>query len=107
SDPTTGSNNWAVSGDKTTTGSPILCGDPHLNLNLPSLWYVVHMNAPGINVMGASLPGAPTVIIGFNDSIVWSVTNAQRDLVDWLRITFEDSRKEKYRLDHQWKDTKK
>jgi penicillin G amidase len=102
SDPTTGSNNWAVAGTKTATGSPLLCGDPHLNLTLPSIWYALQLNAPGINSMGASLPGAPGIIIGFNDSIAWSVTNAQRDLVDWFKIKFEDERKEKYLLDGKW-----
>jgi|APTNR8051073442_1049403.scaffolds.fasta_scaffold00093_81 penicillin amidase len=106
-DPTTGSNNWAVSGSKTATGSPILCGDPHLNLSLPSIWYAIQLNAPGVNVMGVSLPGAPGVTIGFNDSIAWSVTNAQRDLIDWFKITYQDSKKEKYKLDGQWVDTKK
>jgi penicillin amidase len=57
--------------------------------------------------MGASLPGTPTVIIGFNDSIAWSVTNAQRDLVDWFRITYQDNKKEKYLLDGNWMNTKK
>jgi penicillin G amidase len=71
SDPTTGSNNWAVSGQKTATKAPILCNDPHLNLSLPSLWYVLQLHAPGVNVMGASLPGAPGIIIGFNDSVAW------------------------------------
>jgi penicillin amidase len=106
-DVITGSNNWAVAGSKSATGRPILCGDPHLNLNLPSIWYAIQLHAPGINCMGASLPGTPTVIIGFTDSIAWSVTNAQRDLVDWFKITFEDKRKEKYLLDGNWKSTKK
>ncbi|MDZ7648875.1 MAG: penicillin acylase family protein [Cytophagales bacterium] len=70
-DKDVGSNNWAVGGRKTQTGSPILCNDPHLNLTLPSIWYVIHLNAPGVNVMGASLPGSPAVISGFNDSIAW------------------------------------
>jgi penicillin amidase len=107
SDPTTGSNNWAVSGSKTATGSPILCGDPHLNLSLPSIWYVIQLHGPNVNAMGASLPGAPGVIIGFNDSIAWSVTNAQRDLVDWFKITYENSRREKYLLDGEWRATEK
>lgn len=105
SDPTTGSNNWAVSGTKTATGSPILCGDPHLNLSLPSIWYAVQLHGPDVNVMGASLPGAPGVVIGFNDSIAWSVTNAQRDLVDWFKITYENAKREKYLLDGEWKAT--
>lgn len=101
-DPTTGSNNWAVAGSKTATGSPILCGDPHLNLSLPSIWYVIQLNAPGVNAMGASLPGAPGVVIGYNDSIAWSMTNAQRDVVDWFKIAFDGPKKEKYMLDGNW-----
>lgn len=107
SDPNNGSNNWAVGGSKTATGSPILCGDPHLDLSLPSIWYALQLHAPGINVMGASLPGAPGVIIGFNDSIAWSVTNAQRDLVDWYKIQFTDASKSKYILDGKTLNTKK
>ena len=102
-----GSNNWAVSGSKTSTHSPILCNDPHLNLSLPSIWYIIHLNAPGVNVMGASLPGAPTVVSGFNDSIAWGVTNAQRDVVDWYKIEFKDKTKNEYRSDGQWKPTRK
>jgi len=107
SDPTTGSNNWAVSGSKTATGSPILCNDPHLNLTLPSIWYLLQLHAPGINAMGASLPGAPGIVIGFNDSIAWGVTNAQRDLVDWYGITYENQERDKYQLDGKWIDTEK
>ncbi|MCK6618606.1 MAG: penicillin acylase family protein [Cyclobacteriaceae bacterium] len=106
-DPTIGSNNWAVSGSKTKSGYPILCNDPHLTISLPSIWYAIQLQAPGINCMGVSLPGAPGVIIGFNDSIAWGVTNAQRDLVDWYRITFQNNQKEKYKLDGDWKDTRK
>lgn len=102
-----GSNNWAVSGLKTSTGAPILCNDPHLDLNLPSLWYLVQLNSPDVNVMGASLPGAPAVIIGFNDSIAWGMTNAQRDLVDWYKITYQDENSTKYLLDSNWMDTRK
>jgi penicillin G amidase len=102
-----GSNNWAVSGKKTASGSPILCSDPHLGLTMPSIWYAIHLNAPGINSMGASFPGSPCVIIGFNDSIAWGPTNAQRDLVDWYKITFKDNTKNEYLSDGQWKATKK
>jgi penicillin G amidase len=106
-DPTAGSNNWAVSGNKTATGSPILCGDPHLTLSLPSLWYVAQLNAPGINTLGASLPGVPGVIIGCTDSIAWSVTNAQRDVVDWYKISFQDKTHRMYLLDSSWAQTEK
>ena len=103
SPPDVGSNNWAVSGTKTHNGAPILCNDPHLNLSLPSIWYIIHLQAPGVNVMGASLPGSPTVISGFNDSIAWGLTNAQRDLVDWYKIEFRDKSKREYKSDGTWK----
>jgi penicillin G amidase len=102
-----GSNNWAVSGIKTQTGSPILCNDPHLTLSLPSIWYVIHLQSPDVNVMGASLPGVPAVISGFNDSIAWGVTNAQRDLVDWYKIQFKDDSKKEYLSDSVWKQCRK
>ncbi|MBX2841611.1 MAG: penicillin acylase family protein [Flammeovirgaceae bacterium] len=101
-----GSNNWAVAGAKTQSGNPILCGDPHLGLNLPSIWYVVQLTAPGINVYGASLPGSPNVIIGFNDKVAWSVTNALRDVVDWYKIEFKDDTKSEYKLDGEWVKSK-
>ncbi len=102
-----GSNNWVVSGSKTATGSPILCNDPHLNLSLPSIWFAIHLNAPGMNVMGSSLPGAPGVIIGFNDSIAWGVTNAQRDVVDYYKIRFKDASLNEYLSDSAWKPSRK
>ncbi|CAN5377078.1 penicillin acylase family protein [soil metagenome] len=105
--PDVGSNNWAVSGAKTATGSPILCNDPHLSLSLPSIWYVIHLNSPSFNTMGASLPGSPGVISGFNDSIAWGVTNAQRDLVDWYKIQFKDAGKNEYMSDGEWKKSRK
>ncbi|HLT81658.1 MAG TPA: penicillin acylase family protein [Cyclobacteriaceae bacterium] len=107
SNPDLGSNNWAVSGSRTATGAPILCNDPHLDTSLPSIWFAVHLNGPDVNVMGASIPGSPGVIIGFNDSIAWGVTNAQRDLVDWYKITYQDARREHYLLDGEWKSTEK
>ncbi len=107
SPPDVGSNNWAVSGKKTHSGFPILCNDPHLSLTLPSIWYTIHLQAPGINVMGASLPGSPAVISGFNDSIAWGVTNAQRDLVDWYKIEFKNGTKEEYKSDGVWKPSRK
>lgn len=102
-----GSNNWAISGSKTISGAPILCNDPHLNLSLPSLWFAIHLNAPGVNVMGSSLPGAPGVIIGFNDSVAWGVTNAQRDLVDFYKIRFKDNSMNEYQSDGSWKKSRK
>jgi penicillin amidase len=101
-DEITGSNNWAVSGTKTKSGKPILCNDPHLTLSLPSIWYEMHLVSPNMNVYGATLPGSPAVVIGFNDSISWGVTNAGRDVRDWYKIQFKDDSHNEYMLNGQW-----
>lgn len=85
-----GSNNWAISGKHTASGKPILCNDPHLALNLPSLWYEMQLTAPGINAYGASLPGAPGIVIGFNEKISWGFTNNYRDVKDFYEIDMPD-----------------
>ena len=102
-----GSNNWAVSGSKTATGSPILANDPHLSLSMPSIWYAAHLNSPSVNTMGVTFTGAPMIILGFNDSISWGATNAQRDVADWYRIRFKDEKKDAYLSDGEWKPVKK
>lgn len=91
-----GSNNWALSGAKTATGFPILANDPHLDLSLPSIWYQIQLNAPGINVYGVSLPGSPGVIIGFNKDIAWGVTNVAADVLDFYQIKFKDATHQQY-----------
>lgn len=100
-----GSNNWAVSGKKTKKGYPILCNDPHLGLRLPSLWYEIQIVTPTQNVYGVSLPGAPGVIIGFNQDVAWGVTNASRDVLDWYKIKFKDATRSQYMHAGKWKTT--
>ncbi|MFT3980712.1 MAG: penicillin acylase family protein [Ferruginibacter sp.] len=104
-DPSNGSNNWAVSGSKTTTGAPILCNDPHLGLNLPSLWYEIQISTPEYNAYGVSFPGAPCVIIGFNDSCAFGFTNGGRDVRDYYEIEFKDASRKQYRFNGEWKNT--
>lgn len=103
--PANGSNNWAVAGSKTASGRPILCGDPHLGLNLPSLWFEIQLHTPEWNAYGASFPGAAAIPIGFNDSIAWSETNAMRDVKDYFEITFKDSSENEYLFNNQWLQT--
>lgn len=93
-----GSNNWAVSASKSASGHTILCNDPHLPFNLPAIWYENQLTAPGLNVYGVSLPGAPQVIIGFNDSISWGVTNGYRDVKDFMEVQFTDATRTQYRV---------
>ncbi len=98
-----GSNNWAVSGSKTQSGKPILCNDPHLGLNLPSLWFEMQLSTPEFSAYGASFPGAPCVIIGFNDNCAFGFTNAMRDVRDYFSIDFRDKSKQEYQFNGEWK----
>ena len=98
-----GSNNWVVSGKKTLSGRPILCNDPHLGTNMPAIWYEMQIQTPEYNTYGVSFPGAPYIIIGFNDYCAWGVTNAERDVRDYYEIRFKDSTKQEYWFDGQWK----
>lgn len=98
-----GSNNWAVSGKKTANGNPILCNDPHLDLNLPSIWFEIQISTPEFNAYGASLPGAPGVISGFNEYIAWGVTNVSHDVRDWYAIQWKDATQKMYWFDSTYK----
>ena len=102
-----GSNNWAVSAEKSITGYPILANDPHLELTLPSIWYQIQLHAPDVNVYGVSLPGVPSVIIGFNQQVAWGVTNTDADVFDLYKIKFKDDSRKEYWHDNQWKPTHK
>jgi penicillin amidase len=77
-----GSNNWVVAGRRSTTGMPLLANDPHLFVQVPSIWIETHLAAPGIDVRGVSLPFAPGVIIGHNQRIAWGITNLGGDIQD-------------------------
>ena len=105
--PGVGSNNWAIAGSKSANGFPILANDPHLNLTFPSIWYQVQLSSPTVNVYGVSLPGAPEVIIGYNQNISWGVTNVDADVLDWYQIKFKDQSKNEFWYDNKWVKTSK
>ncbi len=77
-----GSNNWVVNGSNTTSGKPLLANDPHLSLAAPAIWYLTKQKAPGIEVSGATLPGAPSVILGRTNGVAWGFTNTGPDVQD-------------------------
>ena len=105
--PDNGSNNWAVSAEKSVTGNAILANDPHLGLNLPSIWFVMQLSTPEHNAFGATLPGALGIISGFNNHIAWGETNATRDVVDWYKIEFKDDERNEYKYGDEWRETTK
>src|SRR5665213_2621115 len=102
-----GSNNWVIGGSKTASGYPILANDPHLNLTFPSIWYQVQLSSPTVNVNGVSLPGAPGMVIGYNQNISWGVTNVDADVLDWYQIKFKDTTKNEYWYNNRWNPVKR
>jgi len=103
-DDAIGSNNWAVSPGRTADGHALLAGDPHLELTLPSIWYEARLSVPGtLDVYGVTIPGAPTIIIGFNRDVAWTFTNTQADVVDYYRERVDDvAVPARYMLDGAW-----
>jgi penicillin amidase len=76
------SNAWVVSGSRSSTGKPLLASDPHLPLTMPSVWHEIHLSGGGYDVVGASIPGVPLVLIGRNRRIAWGVTALFADVQD-------------------------
>ena len=89
-EPTPGSNAWAIAGAHTASGKPLLSSDPHLEYALPGTWYMTHLQAPGIDVAGVTVPGLPGVIIGHNRRIAWGITNLGFDVQDLYIENFDE-----------------
>jgi penicillin amidase len=98
-DRSLGSNNWAVSASKSASGNAMLANDPHLKIHLPAIWYEMHLVSDEQNVYGATMPGAPGIVIGFNNNIAWGVTNAGRDVRNWYDIQFKKGSKSQIIVD--------
>src|SRR5690242_20061472 len=98
------SNNWVVSGSHTVTGKPLLANDPHLPSSAPSIWHMVHLNAPGVRVAGITAPGVPGVIIGHNDRIAWGFTNVGPDVQDLYIEKFDPANPKRYQTPQGWQD---
>ncbi len=94
-----GSNAWAVSAEKSSTEAPLLAGDPHLGLNMPGKWYETHLNVNGRNLSGATLAGAPIMILGQNDHLAWSLTNIMLDDTDFFVEAVNSENPKEYVID--------
>lgn len=103
SDFGSGSNAWVIGPSKSVTGNSVLANDPHLMLTTPGRWYEMHVSAPDLEVMGASLPGIPFIVIGRNRSIAWGITNAMWDDTDYY-VEEVDSIEvpTQYKVDNAW-----
>ena len=103
--PWQASNNWAVMPKRSATGHALLAGDPHLDLTLPSLWYEAHLVVPGrLDVYGATIPGAPAIVLGFNRDVAWTFTNTAADVMDlYLEEVDDDRAPARHRVDGAWR----
>ena len=105
-----GSNSWAVSGDRTTTGKPLLANDPHLGAQMPAIWYEVGLHCTQVGeqcpyqVRGFSFAGVPGVIIGHNANIAWGFTNVGPDVQDLYIEKINPENPNQYEVNGQWVD---
>ena len=95
------SNSWVIHGSRTASGRPILANDPHLAIELPSVWWEVHVVSDTLNVAGVTIPGIPFVVIGHNARIGWGLTNAGSDVQDFFVETLDPPRQH-YRVGDAW-----
>ena len=80
--PQRASNNWVVDSAHSVTGKPLLANDPHLDFGAPLVWYLARLEAPDIDMAGATMPGAPVVVLGHNSRIAWGFTTTNADVED-------------------------
>ncbi|HQX16296.1 MAG TPA: penicillin acylase family protein [Anaerolineales bacterium] len=105
-----GSNSWAVSGDLTSTGEPLLANDPHLGIQMPSIWHQIHLECRTVsdacpyNVAGFSFPGVPGVVIGHNEQIAWGFTNVGPDVMDLYIERVNPENPNQYEVNGEWVD---
>jgi len=105
-----GSNNWVISGSRTASGRPILANDPHLGIQMPSIWYEIGLHcqpvsdACPLDVTGFAFAPSPAVIIGHNENIAWGVTNVGPDTQDLFRIQVNPDNDLQYRWNGEWRD---
>ena len=108
-----GSNNWVVPGSRTVSGKPLLANDPHLALSAPAIWYYAHLQAPAgelpggqkhaaLDVIGATLPGLPFVVLGRTTGVAWGFTNTGPDVQDLYLEQLDASKPGQYRTPEGW-----
>jgi penicillin amidase len=98
------SNAWAVSGDRSATGAPLLAADPHLWLSAPVVWHLARLTSPGLDAIGATIPGVPAVLIGRNRALGWGLTTAQIDDQDIFLEQIDPTDPGRYRTPDGWRE---
>jgi len=109
SDGFVGSNNWAVDGKRSGTGSAIVANDMHLNLSVPNTWYRVRLryfdsDLGEQDVIGVTLPGTPAVVSGSNRHVAWSNTASDLDVTDLVELEWDPGNPRRYRVGSEWRE---
>jgi penicillin amidase len=100
-----GSNNWAVSGRRTSTGKPVLSNDMHLSFGSPGIWFEMHEVIPGkLNVTGVAVPGQPFIVAGHNEKIAWGMTNLMVDDIDLFAEKINPANENQYYFNGEWRN---
>jgi penicillin G amidase len=100
------SNSWVVSSKKSKTGKPLFANDPHLSLNMPSIWYEAHIATPSMNISGALVAGLPFITAGANEHIAWGVTNSHYDDADFYIEKIHPDNPSLYQYRDKWEEMK-
>ena len=95
------SNSWVIHGSRTASGRPILANDPHLAIEMPSVWWEAHVVSGALDVAGVTIPGIPFVVIGHNARIGWGLTNVGSDVQDFF-VEQLDASRQHYRVGDEW-----
>ncbi|MGZ0168994.1 MAG: penicillin acylase family protein [Planctomycetales bacterium] len=101
-DASTGSNNWVVAGQRTTTGAPLLASDPHIAFEAVSCWYEAHLSGGSFNVAGMTYVGMPAIMFGRNKQVAWGITNNICSLRDLYQERTDDSQPGCFEYDGKW-----
>ncbi|MHA1884745.1 MAG: penicillin acylase family protein [Promethearchaeota archaeon] len=99
-----GSNGWVVSPNKSASGSVLFANDPHLPLMLPVIWILMHLSCPGLNAIGSSFPGVPSIVLGHNEDIAWGATTVVSDNVDLFKLEINPENDNQYKYNGKWID---
>ena len=99
-----GSNGWVVSPHKSESGAVLFANDPHLPLTLPAIWILMHLSCPGLNTIGSSFPGVPSVVLGHNENIAWGATTVTSDNVDLFKLEINSENDNQYKYNGKWID---
>lgn len=102
--PPGASNNWVVDGKWTKSQKPLLANDPHLGMLAPSIWYAAHLSVGDSNVIGVTIPGIPSVVLGRNNYIGWGFTNTGPDTQDMAIEDVNPDNQDQYRTPEGWAD---